>query len=301
MASISLPETIPEWMQAAGRQRVRNQSLWQNVKLHSASQVTYKQYLLFRTIVPSIISPEDLNVQHFGIAPRIAQANQVLSDLAFVDYLTNVTDRDTQPYGLWGGNDRLFRIPAIQQQEVIQGEVVGGGSADQSEATVNTACISFLQAIADLIPQSTRQWTACRIKLEADFSTQRRERRFVAYTDGHLKDISNGQTLALIECKKSRREKHSPAVDMQEVAQMVALVKQHPLGPNRRVLVAQDGAELYVSVFEYDQGWLRYLNGGSGSIAHAGFAYMRRYGPWNIRRASDMEHFALIITALLHL
>jgi hypothetical protein len=35
-----------------------------------------------------------------------------------------------------------------------------------------TSIVSFLQAIADLIPQSERQWMADRIKLTADFSTQ---------------------------------------------------------------------------------------------------------------------------------
>jgi hypothetical protein len=88
---------------------------------------------------------------------------------------------------------------------------------------------------------------------------------------------------------------------MQEVAQMVAWVKQHLGGPGNdmRVLVSQDGTDVYISVFQYDQGWLRYLNGGPGSIAHAGFAYMHRYGPWNIQEAIEMEHFARIIVALL--
>lgn len=303
MASNHLPETIPEWIQAARRHGVRNQSLWQNVKLFPASQVTYKQFLLFRTIVPPIVSPENLSVLDLDIAARMAQANQVLSELAFVEYLTNVAARNTQPYKdtSWGGSDRLFRIPAIQQQDVIRSEDEVGSVLGQSEANVNTSLVSFLQAIADLVPQSTRRWTASRIRLTADFSTQQREREFVAHTDGHLEDRSNNQILALIACKHSRREDHTPVVDMQEVAQMVAWVKEHPGGPNRRVLVAQNGTDLYISVFECSEGWLRYLNGGPGSIAHAGFAYMHRYGPWSIRRASAMEHFALIITALLHL
>ena len=39
---------------------------------------------------------------------------------------------------------------------------------------------------------------------------------------------------------------------------------------NKRVLLAQDGTDLYISVFTYNQGWLRYLNRGRGSIAIAG-------------------------------
>lgn len=71
----------------------------------------------------------------------------------------------------------------------------------------------FLQAIADLVPQSGRQWTADRSKLTADFSTRRRQRQFVAYTDDQMEDIFSRRILALIECKQSQRENHSPAVD----------------------------------------------------------------------------------------
>ena len=235
---------------------MRNQSLWQTVKLYSASQVTYKQFLLFRTIVLPIVCPEKLNVSELGVAARMTQASQILTELAFVEYLTNVTVRQTQPLKdiSWGGSDRLFRIPAIQQQDVIRSEAKKSSFRGQSEANVNTSFVSFLQAIADLVPQSTRQWTANRIRLTADFSTRQRERTFVAHTDGHLEDRSNSQILALIECKNSRREDHTPAVDMQEVAQMVAWVKEHPGEPNRRVLVAQNGTDLHISVFECSEG-----------------------------------------------
>ncbi|KAE8340911.1 hypothetical protein BDV24DRAFT_133129 [Aspergillus arachidicola] len=185
----------------------------------------------------------------------MAQADQILSDPAFRAYISDVTTRRAQPSwnAPWGGNDRLFRVLAIQQQQVIQ-DTAQYGSV-RSEASVNTSFISFLQAIADLVPQSRRQWSADRIMLTADFSTPRRERQFVAYTDGQLEDTSSREILALVECKRSRRQRHSPAVDMQEVAQMVAWVKEHPGGPggNRRVLVSDDGTEIYISVFRYDQ------------------------------------------------
>ncbi|GFG12605.1 hypothetical protein IFM5058_06029 [Aspergillus udagawae] len=303
MANDALPETEREWRQSAGRHNMKNQSLHMNVKLHSASQVTYKQYLLFRTVLPSIVPPRQLNVQTLGIAPLMAQANLLLSDVRFSDYILDVTTRQTQPVWNppWGGNEGLFRVPAIQQQQVIRHEAQNSSVRSAAEASVNTSIVSFLQAIAALVPQSGRQWTADRSKLTADFSTRRRKRQFVAYTDGQLEDTFSRRIWALIECKRSRREDHSPAVDMQEVAQMVAWVKQHlgGAGNDTRVLVSQDGTDVYISVFQYDQGWLRYLNGGPGSIAHAGFAYMHRYGPWNIQEAIEMEHFARIIVALL--
>ncbi|KAB8256852.1 hypothetical protein BDV32DRAFT_152872 [Aspergillus pseudonomiae] len=298
MANGVLPETERKWKETARKYKVKNQSLRMNLKLHSASRVSYKQFLLFRTILPSIIRPRQLNNQTLGIAPRMTLARQLLGRAAFRDYISDLTTRQSQG-AAWAGNYRLFRIPAIQQQQVIR----NGLRDEGSEASVNTAIVSFLQAIADLFPQSGRQWTADRIKLTADFGTVSRKRQFVAYTDGQLVDTSSREIVALIECKRFRRAHHSPAVDMQEVAQMVAWVKEHPVipGNGKRVLVSQDGTEIYISVFQYDQGWLRYLEGGRGCIVNAGFAYMHRYGPWNIRRAAQMKHFAEIILALLFL
>ncbi|OGM40373.1 hypothetical protein ABOM_010591 [Aspergillus bombycis] len=299
MANGVLPETEREWKETARNYKVKNQSLWMNLKLQSASRVSYKQFLLFRTILPSIVPPQQLNIQTLGIAPLMVQVNQLLSGVAFRDYILNLTTRQIRGTwsAAWGGNDRLFRVPAIQQQQVIRNEL----QDESTEASVNTSIVSFLQAIAELVPQSGRQWTADRNKLTADFSTRRRKRQFVAYTDGQLEDTFSRQILALIECKRSRRDDHTPAVDMQEVAQMVAWVKQDPgvPGNDKRVLVSQDGTDIYISVFQYNQGWLRYLNGGPGSIVHAGFAYMHRYGPWNICATREMEHFARIILALL--
>ncbi|KAE8401780.1 hypothetical protein BDV37DRAFT_285332 [Aspergillus pseudonomiae] len=301
MVNNALPETEREWKEAARKYKVKNQNLCMNLKLHSASRVSYKQFLLFRTILPSIVPPQQLNNQTLGIAPLIGQAKQLLSDVAFQDYILDVSTRQIQGTwsAAWGGNDRLFRVPAIQQQQVIRDEL----RDERCEASVNTSIVSFLQAIAELVPQSGRQWTADRIKLIADFSTRRRNRQFVAYTDGQLEDTASRRPLALIECKRSRRDDHSPDVDMQEVAQMVAWVKQHPgvPGNDKRVLVSQDGTDIYISVLQYDPGWFRYLQGGRGSIVHAGFAYMHRYGPWNIWVAQQMEHFAQVILALLFL
>ena len=47
----------------------------------------------------------------------------------------------------------------------------------------------------------------------------------------------------------------------QLVAQLVVWVKQHPAGPgaDNRVLLSKSGLELYISVFQYEPGWLRYL------------------------------------------
>lgn len=110
----------------------------------------------------------------------------------------------------------------MKQQQAIRNEAEQVASRRACESTVSTAFVSFLQAITDLVSQSRRQWTAGRLRLRADFSTQRWGKQFVACTDGQLEETSSRRILALIECKQWRRQYHPPAVDMQEAAQMIA-------------------------------------------------------------------------------
>lgn len=60
----------------------------------------------------------------------------------------------------------------------------------------------------------------------------------------------------------------------------------------RRILVSQDGHEIYITFPEYDENWASYLNG--GSIARAGFMEMVKYGPYCIDNAKHMQMFAEI-------
>ena len=129
-----------------------------------------------------------------------------------------------------------------------------------------------------------------RIKLTAGFSTRPRKGNSLHIPMASWRIPFSRRILALLGCKRSRRERHSLAVDMQEVAEILAWVKQQPGGPGNdgpgndtRVLVSQDGTDVYVSVFQYDQRWLSYLDGDAESIANAGFAYTHRYGPCNIQ------------------
>lgn len=86
---------------------------------------------------------------------------------------------------------------------------------------------------------------------------------------------------------------------------MIAWIKSFPAAAgaaDSRVLLSKDGTELYISVSNYDDGWLRYMQGGvvrgPGYLSRAGFANMRRFGPWDICRPNDMRNYALIIIAL---
>lgn len=52
--------------------------------------------------------------------------------------------------------------------------------------------------------------------------TRKAKRSFTAVTDGQLQDVLNKRVLALVESKREARQKHSPQVEMQETAEMVA-------------------------------------------------------------------------------
>ena len=91
---------------------------------------------------------------------------------------------------------------------------------------INTSLIELLNAITELIPRKNDCWSPKRNSLLASFKPSR---HFKAMTDGQFQTRSRAQRIkALVECKKGRRYRHSPLVNMQEISQMVAWVMQHP-------------------------------------------------------------------------
>lgn len=82
------------------------------------------------------------------------QAIQWLNSLSFNEYIACFSNRQAQTTGwVWGGTDRLFRVMAMQQQEAIRNLTINGINCGVFESTVNTAFLSFLNAISDLGPQ----------------------------------------------------------------------------------------------------------------------------------------------------
>ena len=89
--------------------------------------------------------------------------------------------------------------------------------------------VSFLQALAMVAGLLGSEWNANRIPLRADFGNfGGQARRFEPVTDGQLQDVLSRRILALVECKRDERLRHSPQVEMQETAQMVAWIKEFP-------------------------------------------------------------------------
>lgn len=95
------------------------------------------------------------------------------------------------------------------------------GQPIKDEQTVNVFIIAFLSAItATTVPFHTR-WLA-----ERNAMVYQKKVRFVARTDGHLRDRA-GHTHSLIEVKPRQRKEGAVAIRMQESAQMAAWLTEN--------------------------------------------------------------------------
>lgn len=71
--------------------------------------------------------------------------------------------------------------------------------------------------------------------------------------------------------------------------------------PYRRIIVSQARGEIYITIANYDQEYLNYLQGRINPRRCGGeesFLRMTEYGPWKINSRSNMHHFAQVIMAL---
>ncbi|KAE8372159.1 hypothetical protein BDV26DRAFT_286178 [Aspergillus bertholletiae] len=117
----------------------------------------------------------------------------------------------------------------------------------RDEQVVNSALVVFLNALTmrfNFLPS----WAMPRIALIAQFQEQ---------------DDSRGRPSVLIEVKPASRSTDQTAIQIQQSAQMVARIKSNgDLAKSRKLRfhVSQDRHQIYVSVAEYDDDHLAYLN-----------------------------------------
>ncbi|KAJ5587728.1 uncharacterized protein N7459_003493 [Penicillium hispanicum] len=166
----------------------------------------------------------------------------------------------------------------------------------KDEQIVNCALVIFLNALTMRFIFNNH-WTLHRKALKATF----RDTSFEARTDGYLGD-SQGYARVLIEVKPVMREKKSLAIQMQETAQMVAWIKSDPekLDGTRklRLHISQDRHEIYLTVAEYDDDYIRYLTDERKSTKAFSFLTMHEFGPWSTQDASHMRELGPILLAI---
>lgn len=220
-----VPRNRAKWMSAATTAQVVSRTLRSCSNLKSGSAVTKEQFLLFRTICPDTRDPDTFNGAIFGLTPYLTQASNILQHADFQNYLMALRTRG------WN-NLSTFQGTTIQQRDVTDNMRKTGKLTRIDEENVNASLITFLQAITALATTCRRQWRPTRISLTADFGMAAGDsepRKYVAITDGQLQDTTPGSNIrAVVECKTRRRTQHSLQVDMQEVSQMVAWVKEYP-------------------------------------------------------------------------
>ncbi|KAB8262131.1 hypothetical protein BDV32DRAFT_136830 [Aspergillus pseudonomiae] len=157
-------------------------------------------------------------------------------------------------------------------------------------------------------------WTMHRIALTAQFEAA----QFEARTDSYLVD-SHGKPTVLIEVKPVRRSTKMVPIQIQESAQMVAWIKSDgDLAQSRKVRfhISQDRHEIYVTVAEYNDDYLAYLNSPqpprneSTSQRLSGeeppkppepplaFLTMHQFGPFDTLLASHIREIGPILLAI---
>ncbi|GAQ40819.1 hypothetical protein AtubIFM55763_006893 [Aspergillus tubingensis] len=167
------------------------------------------------------------------------------------------------------------------------------------EQIVNVALVNLLQAITDYFPSLGSSWTIHRKPLKAKFD----DAEYEARTDGYLRGKVDGEVRALIEVKAALRKHARFEICMQEGAQMVAWLKNHPQSPGkfpfRRFHVSQDRHQIWLSFAEYDDEYLRYIEHGfQDSERPRSFLTMHEYGPYDTLKESHMAELAVLLLAL---
>ncbi|KAL4966500.1 uncharacterized protein BDV14DRAFT_171191 [Aspergillus stella-maris] len=168
------------------------------------------------------------------------------------------------------------------------------------EQIVNAALLDLLCALI-MHFNLPFEWTLHRVPLLADFATA----SYTARTDGYLvatEDKREGKRIrALVEVKAVLRDKQEKDIAMQEAAQMVAWITNHPdIGgylnkKGRRIHVCQDRHEIYLVYAEYDDDYLKYLGGEEKPDA---FMKLHQFGGWDTGDLESMVHLAPILVAI---
>jgi hypothetical protein len=216
-----VPRSERDWQRAAATAGVANKNLQSYDNFKSASKVTKRQFLLYRTIFVKK-AKRQFNPNVFGLGTKFTNAQTLLrGSRGFQSYISAIQTKSFRAKG-------QFTALREQQREVLECQSGTGSILTQKdESPVNATFINMLQAIATVSPTISARWRHTKIELTANFG---HGRSFTAVTDGQLQDIQTGKIRALVECKREIRANDSVKIDMQEASQIVALMRHFPSG-----------------------------------------------------------------------
>ncbi|CRG85013.1 hypothetical protein PISL3812_02167 [Talaromyces islandicus] len=225
--------------------------------MESGSKPSQGQFLLFR-VIRTACPRDEFNPRDFNLQSQFSQAQEILDESeSFQSFLDAIEENDESGLG--------FFAPIREQQLEILAKAPTGtrseGPIGVDESPVNATLINFLKAVQEITPDRDYKWRYSKAHLTAEFppKTQHGAKRanpdvpyFTAITDGQLQHADSYRIKIVLECKRYRRRKCALQVDMQEAAQVVAWVKQYPSNERQRVVVSQNGEEIYINFAQYD-------------------------------------------------
>ncbi|GAM91164.1 hypothetical protein ANO11243_092110 [Dothideomycetidae sp. 11243] len=218
----------------------------------------------------------------------------------------------------WITDSELLLTPASP----IRGLAAKDYKATRDESIVNTALCDLLAALilhCRDIRGHCSQW-------RAPFIVRNRGggKIFEARVDGVLESRPHGSIFAILEVKPFLRGHSKTSEDeirMQEGAQMAAWIATHPprladrdmgrywQGPltipfdhcatdlnHRRMLISQDRHEIYITIGEFDQRYIDYVQARDNPEAPA-FLQMHSFGPFDTKKATHMQVLAETVIA----
>lgn len=215
-------------------------------------------------------------------------------------------------------------ISTMSTMSPLSGERAKDYGAIEDEEIVNTSLIMFLDALTLHCSAAKCEWSLYR----QPFVVKNRQQHkiYEARVDGLLRTSKTRKVHAIIEVKPFLRNSTPSAfssIRMQESCQMAAWICQQPDAPvrmktgnpqyryvsrpslqvmtinnkSRRLLISQDGHEIYVTIGSYDSDYVKYITDQALSQADS-FLVMRSYGPFLVNHKNHMENLGVLLLAV---
>ncbi|KKZ68153.1 hypothetical protein EMCG_06164 [[Emmonsia] crescens] len=228
--------------------------------------------------------------------PPLERSRRNLSLEVTFDKLDIQSDDDSN-HSVETTPESITNRPSPQSPAAAESKVIYPRVAD--EQIVNTALIIFLNAISIESDGVKAEWSLQR-KIFRVLKPNESTILFRAATDGHLSMLDKPEvsSKAIVEVKPFMRN-FGLQTRYQETAQMVAWIFTEPdiekKDIYRRFLVSQNRHEIYLTIAEYDDAYVKYLHNENKDTKS--MMKMNEFGPWTLSSKSHMRDFAAIMLA----
>ncbi|KAJ9295798.1 hypothetical protein DTO271G3_5821 [Paecilomyces variotii] len=278
--------------------------------LLSGSKVTQMQFLAFHIVFPQIATATrlvDRDLAQYGLHMFWREAQDILGRfddfqkyLGLLVHQLSIEDI-SRDHPFFPSSLRILKdMQELCSPSYVSSKKGANEEAEiETEATVNSALVVFLRELAWLVDDRNCEFVYDPLAEKASFS---KDTSFTAITDGSLRRLNTGETLAILEVKKRKRRHEPNAILMQEAAELVCWLKSSyrstPFLDGHPLIISQDAHEIFLSFAFLDQLYLEYLQ--MPSVANPAWKYaaIQTYGPFKIDSAEDMNMFATLVISI---